>query len=177
MPIMDVARIRQHFPHGIPVPPELEALCAWFGEHDYPISGHFELYADEHESVRHWFGTDAVVDRFGVFGTGPDGSLYAFWRQDDGRVPVVHLGSEGENNFVLAGNMRDFLRLLAVGYSEIGFDDLASPPDADGVNPEFRRWVEDTFAVRVPRVGSDVTEPAQASHQNFQQWIDGVPGG
>lgn len=159
------------------MPPELASLCAWLGEHGYPISGGFELYADEHDSVRHWFATDAVVDRFGVFGKGPDGSLYALWRQDDGRFPIVHMGSEGQNNFVLAGSMRDFLRLLAVGYSEIGFDDLSALPDADGVNPEFQRWVESTFGVRVPRCGRDVTGPAQASHQDFEQWINGVVGG
>jgi hypothetical protein len=135
------------------------------------------LYADEHESVRNWFGTDSVVDRLGVFGAGPDGSLYAFWRQDDGRIPVVHMGSEGQNNFVLAGNMRDFLRLLAVGYGEIGFEDLSAPPDPDGVNAAFRDWVETTLGIRVPAVGSEITAPAQATHQDFQRWIDGVIDG
>jgi hypothetical protein len=80
----------------------------------YPISGHFELYADTHESIRHRFGTDADVDRFGVFGWGPDRSLHAVSRQDDGRYPVVYLGSEGQNNFVLAANMVD-LAINATG--------------------------------------------------------------
>jgi hypothetical protein len=171
---MDITKIRNRFPAGIAVPPELESLCTWLAKHGYPISGGFELYADEHESIRHWFGTDAVNDRFGVFGTGPDGSLYAIWRQDDGRTPIVHMGSEGQNNFVLAGKMLDFLRLLAVGYDEIGFADLAAPPDGDGVNPAFRRWVEETFRTRVPATGVEIRSPAQASHQDFQSWIDAV---
>ena len=40
----------------------------------------------------------------------------ALWLQDDGHCRVVHLGSEGQNLFVLARDMRDFLLLLAVGY-------------------------------------------------------------
>ena len=175
---VDAAKIQRYFPSGMTVPAELAALCAWLGENGYPISGHFELYADEHESIRHWFGTGAVVDRFGVFGTGPDGSLYALWRQDDGRLPVVHMGSEGQNNFVLAPDMREFLRLLAIGYDEIGFDDLdAPPPDRKGVNAAFRKWVEQTFGVRVPATGSEITTPAQASHEDFQAWIERVVGG
>jgi len=50
----------------------------WHETHGYPISGRFELYADIQDSIRHWFGTPTLVDRFGVFGNGPDGSLFTF---------------------------------------------------------------------------------------------------
>jgi hypothetical protein len=63
---------------------------------------------------------------------------------------------------------------LAIGYSEIGFDDLSQPPDAEGVNPAFQGWVRDTFKVSIPSTGIEITTPSQNQHQNFQAWIDDV---
>jgi hypothetical protein len=166
--------MQQHFPIGIKAPQELAMLCDWLKENGYPISGSFELMVDDHQAIRHWFRTNAFDDRFGVFGAGADGSLYALWRQDDGRIPIVHLGSEGVNNFVLAEDMKDFVRLLAVGYGEIGFDDLTEPPEIEGVNPAFQDWTRRTFGTAIPNFGIEITGPAGASHQNFQVWINDV---
>src|SRR5262245_50421868 len=127
--------LKRLFPTGIEFPEALRELCLWedrvppakTGFYDFPtyilklirqplpqvnkwISGYFRLTKDDYQSILHWFGSDAVSSRFAVFGSGPDGSIYAIWKQDDGRCPIVHLGSEGQNNFVLAGGMVDFLR-------------------------------------------------------------------
>ena len=162
------------FPSSIPVPYALDQLRQWTKKHGGPISGSFELRADTDGAIRHWFGTDAVLNRFAMFGAGADGSPYTLWRQDDGRTPVVHLGSEGTNNFVLAADFVQFLRLLAVGYSEIGFENLGLPPSPEGINPAFQTWVERMFFVKVPATGSLITEPAQRTHQNLQAWIEHV---
>jgi hypothetical protein len=189
----------KRFPREIEFPAALRQLCLWeeqimpprvgfFGipvylnkllhvpqpQRDKWISGHFRLTADNFGFIRHWFGAEAVVHRLGVFGSGPDGSTYAIWLEDDGRRPIVHLGSEGQNNFVLAGDMVDFIRLLAVGYDEIGFADLTRPPESQHVNKRFQKWVADTFRVSIPQTGIDIVGPARASHQDLQPWIENV---
>jgi hypothetical protein len=98
---MNADQIAARFSSRIQMPDELRQLCSWLERNGYPISGGFELRIDTGHSIKYWFGKDSVTDRFGVFGAGPDGSLYALWLQDDGRIPVVHMGSEGENNCVL----------------------------------------------------------------------------
>ena len=168
---MKVEQLQATFPTSIAIPDALAQLCAWHEFNGYPISGGFELYADVHNSIELWFGTPAVVDRFGVFGCGPDGSLFAIWRQDDGRQPIVHMGSEGQNNFVLACNGVDFLRLLAIGYDEIGFEDLSQPPTT-APNKLFQNWVAQTFAVSIPTIGSEITKAAENTHDNFEAWIE-----
>jgi hypothetical protein len=77
---------------------------------------------------------------------------------------------------VLAADFVQFLRLLAVGYDEIGFDDLSVPPTGDGVNPAFRDWVQTTFSVELPATGSEITEPAQRNHEDFEAWIQRIVG-
>jgi hypothetical protein len=174
---MDADKLKSRFPSRIDFPAALGELCAWHETNGSPISGYFELYADEHDSITHWFGTDAVADRLAVFGSGPDGSLYCIWRQEDGRQPIVHLGSEGLNNFVLAGNMVDFIRLLAAGYGELGFEDLAEPPEPGGVNPRFQEWVRRTFVVTIPKVGAEIVDPAKRGHEDLEGWIEKVIAG
>jgi hypothetical protein len=174
MPIPTADEIEAKFSPRIALPHELRQLCSWVQTHGYPISGCFEIRANYYDAIRYWFGKDTVTDRFGMFGAGADGSLYNLWIQDDGRIPIVHMGSEGENNFVLASNFKEFLRLLAVGYDEIGFDDLSVPPKSEDINPEFQSWVRETFQVSIPTVGTEITLPAQAQHQDFQAWIEQV---
>ncbi len=159
---MDANALAGSFPSSIPFPPELLLLCHWVCSHGYPISGFFQLCEHDEEILQIWFGTDQAVGHLAQFGSGPDGSLYCIWRQPDGRMPVVHMGSEGQNNFVLAANAVDFLRLLALGYDEIGFDDLRSPPVGERMNPSFKAWVSETFKVAIPEIGAEITEPAHA---------------
>ena len=87
-------------------------------------------------------------------------------------MPIVQMGSEGQNNFVLASDAVGFLRLLAIGYDEIGFADLLSPPDGDEVNPAFQEWVSKTFKVSIPETGNEITRHAQEAHDDFQKWIN-----
>ena len=167
---MKVEQFRETFPSDIAVPDELAQFCRWH-ELDSPTVSGFRLYADVDNSIELWFGTPTVVDRFGVFGSGSDGSLFAIWRQDDGRQPVVFMDSDGQDNFVLASNCVDFLRLLAVGYDEIGFDNLSQPPE-EAPDSQFRDWVKQTFAVAIPRFGDEIVEAAMDTHDDFQAWIN-----
>ncbi len=168
---MNIKHLRTTFPTNIPIPDALAQLCEWEETNGYPISGGFELYADTHDSIALWFGASSVVDRFGVFGTGPDGSLYAIWHQDDGRQTIVHMGSEGQNNFVLASNFIAFLGLLAIGYEEIGFADLSQPP-MEAPNLAFQHWVTENFEVIVPAIGAEIVDSACETPDDFQTWIN-----
>lgn len=159
------------FPPAIAIPQELILLRAWLMEHGYPISGYFELRADDYDVMGAWFDRKPVAQRLAMFGAGPDGSPYSLWVQDDGRISVVHMGSEGTNNCVLTTNFVQFLRLLAVGYDEIGFDDLAAPPPEDCVNPAFQDWVRRTFSVEIPETGLEITDAARNNCQDFQAWM------
>ena len=164
--------IEGRFPPNIRMPEELRHFCSWVMENGYPISGCFKLRSDYYEAVKYWFGKDDFVHRFGMFGAGADGSLHNLWVQDDGKVVVVHMGSEGDSNFVLAENFKDFLRLLAIGYSELGFDDLSKPPAPEGINPKFQQWVRDTYKVTIPTLGSEIIVPAKERCQDFTAWIE-----
>lgn len=166
-------------PAQITIPAALKQLCNWTDVNGYPISGYFELRADDGATMQYWLGFGDVSDRFGIFGAGGDGSLYAFWMDDENNQKIVHLGSEGGQLYILAENFVDFLRLLAIGYDEIGFADLNMPieewnaatgqeKDA-GINFRFREWVEKEFKVQIPNKGSDIVD---TNNKAFSSWIE-----
>ena len=72
-----------------------------------------------------WFRSHAEDEHLAQVGVGPDGAMYCICRQADGSQSVVHLGSAGDTLKVLAANMWEFLVLLAIGYGELGCDELA----------------------------------------------------
>ena len=171
--------IAKGIPHEIALPEQLKKLTEWLDQNGYPISGHFELRADDGETIRYWLGFNNISNRFGVFGAGPDGSLYAFWLDDDRNQKIVHLGSEGGELYILASNFIDFLRLLAIGYDEIGFADLSmsvkewnislGESENDGVNQKFIKWVENEFGVTIPQKGIEIVD---VKDKSFENWIN-----
>lgn len=169
---MDADALAKSFPASISLPDEFRSLCDWVAANGYPISGFFELREHDDETIRLWFGSEKAIGHLAQFGSGPDGSLYCIWRQEDGRSPFVHMGSEGQNNFVFATDALDFLGLLAIGYDELGFDDLSSPPAGERVSRRFQSWVSSTFNDSIPRTGCEITERAQRAHDDFQEWVN-----
>ncbi|NNE00270.1 MAG: hypothetical protein HKN47_23370 [Pirellulaceae bacterium] len=173
---MDANTLAASFPATIALPPEIRALCDWTAANGYPISGYFELREHDDETLRCWFGSEAAIGDLAQFGAGADGSLYCIWRSPDDSQSIVHLGSEGDAIFVLASNPLEFLRLLAIGYDEIGFADLKSPPTQEdreeNVNANFQRWVSDTYSVSIPDTGADIVQPDSQKHADLQAWID-----
>jgi hypothetical protein len=109
----------------------------------------------------------------------------AFWLDDSGIQHIVHLGSGSGSilTCVLATDAVDFLRLLAIGYDEICWDDdFDKPPNAKGgtfvhPNVEFQKWVSNTFAVEIPRTAAEIVlHPskmgAAQSDDPFWQWVE-----
>jgi hypothetical protein len=144
------------------------------------IAGEFmEFAAEGSANVKYWFGKGSthqlVWDRLCVFAqTGGDGSMGAFWLDDGGNQKIVHMGSGSGSMLacVLAEDPIDFLRLIAVGYEEIGWGGFSEPPDfsvqPDGSklsqHVEFQDWVRTTFDVTIPIKGDEIVKNESEMH-------------
>jgi hypothetical protein len=150
-----------------------------------------EFFAQGNINLKYWFGHDKpdVLNRLCVFAkTGGDGSMAAFWLDDNGKQKIVHMGSGSGSTLVcvLADDPVDFLRLIAIGYEEICREDqFANPPNADcseddpyiHPNVEFQNWVEKTFSVTIPQTAMEIVQyPSKIgdtdSDDPFWQWVD-----
>lgn len=136
--------------------------------------------------LHQWFGAehDEIKQRLCVFAqTGGEGSMGAFWLSDADEVKIVHLGSGSGSllNCVLADNGVDFLRLLAIGYDEICWDEaFDSPPEANTEfivqpNIEFQNWVKETFHVTIPETALEIVKHSSSmddkdSKDEFWNW-------
>jgi len=175
--------IKKGIPNKITLPIALKKLCEWTEQNGYPISGCFELRADDGQTMDYWTGypTDKnLTDRLGFFGVGSTGDLYGFWIDKAGNQKIIYLSTEGGGErYVLANNFVDFLRLLAIGYDEIGWADMNKSPEEwnveqglnknEGINPKFREWVEQEFQVKTPKKGAEI---ADFDNKEFYNWTE-----
>lgn len=147
------------------------------------------FYPGGTENLKYWFGQEyeELEHRLCVFAqSGGEGSECAFWLNDNGELKIVHMGSGSGSmlSCVLADNAVDFLRLLAIGYDEICWDEEYpyppnEAPDNDfQVNPNtaFQNWVTQTFGVEIPKTALEIVKhPAQmddeSSEDEFFNWI------
>ncbi len=112
---------------------------------------------------------DEVRRRLLVFAqSGADGSECALWLDDEGRTQIVHIGSGSGSMMtcILVKNPLDFLRLLAIGYDEICWDeDYPLPPNSNKdntfvyPNTQYQEWVQNTFHTTIPKIGLEVANP------------------
>jgi hypothetical protein len=169
-------RIKAHVPKGTILPDELRKVCDYLDNTGYPISGCMKLRPDDFGGVCAWFGNDDLMaSNFAYFGAGPDGSILSFWLlngKDATRTPIVHLGSEGSNNIVLAEDFHSFLRLFGIGYDELGFDNLQEPPESPESAANFRVWLERELAIVCPATGIEIVTEAQKKCPDIQVAID-----
>jgi hypothetical protein len=171
---MNVATLAKGFPNGITVPAELQALCTFADRNEGRVSGLFEFDSDGRASALAWFdGDTAAADQFAVFGCGPDGSLYAFWLHagpDAAKAPIVLLDSECEGSGVIAADMREFLRLLAIGYDEPGRYPTLQPDNLDNAK-EFQEWLKSEFYLVPPATAEAIVDSARNEHPDLMAWI------
>jgi hypothetical protein len=116
----------------------------------------FDSAEETTDWIRHWTGNhDLDGDAFHVFGQDGTGGLAALWCVRPGRPlteqPVVFMGSEGEVG-VVAGNLSDFLWLLADGFGPM---EVVENPDRDA-RPQPR------LAELAARHATTPRRPAQA---------------
>ena len=174
--------------HGFLYP--LSKLNAGWSESERPGGTIVEFLAEGNVHLKQWFGEEYahLARRLYVFcKTGGDGSSAAFWIDDYGRQRIVHLGSGSGSVLVcvLADDPIDFLRLLAIGYDELCWNEDFSHPPNQGPdsgaffvrpNVRFRTWVCDTFDVTIPTTGLEIVKhPAEmgqaASPDDFHSWF------
>ena len=167
------------FPSGLPVPAPLQALL-----HECPdlpdgqVSGSFAFRFEPAGEAARYFGdagnpgAAVAAQHLGIFGGGPDGSVLAVWRAPQGGFPVVYLSSEGGGR-VLAADMAQFLRLLAVGYDEFSlWNSFDSPPEEDGnVSPQLLGWLQ-AQGLTVPDTGEAIVDEAETCWPDFNGWTE-----
>ena len=112
---------------------------------------------------------DEVRRRLLVFAqSGADGSECALWLDDEGHTQIVHIGSGSGSMMtcILVKNALDFLRLLAIGYDEICWDeDYPLPPNSNKdntfvyPNTQYQEWVQNTFHTTISKIGLEVVTP------------------
>jgi hypothetical protein len=204
--------MKASFPDDMPFPEEFEKLFTWMEAHDfvqefngslfaglYPKehkgTSHVEFRPVDRDNVKAWTQSDdpAVLNRVAPFVlTGNDGSEAALWRDDDGRLKFVHLGSGSGSVMlcVLTDNPVDFLRLLAIGYQEVcwpeHYDMTPEEVHEKGYDPyvpplQFRAWVEETFGVEIPKTAAEIVTCDTPSMDDdnsddpFWRWVRKLP--
>jgi hypothetical protein len=162
-------------PEGTILPLELKSVCDYLDRHGYPISGCMKIRPDD-GALAAWFGGDApTASQFAGFGAGPDGSIVAFWLfagPDARSAPIIHLGSEGSGNKVLARDFRNFLALFGIGYDELGYDDLSKPPGDPNSALALRTWLLNEHAIRCPAVGAEIAAAAARECPDLRSCIE-----
>ena len=128
-----------------------------------------ESYRNELLEIQYKEHLDEVKHRLLVFAqSGADGSECALWLDDEGRTQIVHIGSGSGSMMtcILVKNALDFLRLLAIGYDEICWDeDYPFPPNSNKdntfvhPNSQYQEWVQNTFHTTIPKIGLEVATP------------------
>ena len=128
-----------------------------------------ESYRNELLEIQYKEHLDEVKHRLLVFAqSGADGSECALWLDDEGRTQIVHIGSGSGSMMtcILVKNALDFLRLLAIGYDEICWDeDYPFPPNSNKdntfvhPNTQYQEWVQNTFHTTIHKIGLEVVTP------------------
>jgi len=149
-----------------------------------------EFTPDGNKYLKYWFGNDRpeILERLCVFAkTGQDGSMAAFWIDDNNIQKIVHLGSGSGSTLVctLAEDAIDFLRLIAIGYDEIcwneEFDSLpnSNEKEAMTINPnkKFQKWIIRKFKTTIPSKASEIVKyPDEMGNENsmdaFNKWVN-----
>jgi hypothetical protein len=166
-------KVQTGFPTSMKFPDILSQLSSWDeGENqDRTISGSFELYTYGRDSLSRWIDQEAARNRLGIFGLTPDGGMYCIWLQDNGNQPVVYIGND-QFAMLLAKDIEDFLRLLAIGYDEICGPDLSHPPEEEsGINKNFQAWVSQKLNTTIPAVGQGIVDQAKIESDDIGEWL------
>jgi hypothetical protein len=146
-----------------------------------------------------WTACDdpSINERLIIFlRTGGDGSWAGLWLDDNDQQRIVHLGSGSGSDLlcILTNDMKDLIRLLAIGYNEHCWPEQFTQTPAElreqyrkGYGPEYneddypeppkalREFVECTLSLSVPTRASDLIQTtasmnAYESSDPFWNW-------
>jgi hypothetical protein len=173
--MLTVEEFKKNFPPNVEVPKLLLCLLEFQNQIKDWYSGYFELANFGREGLIAWFDDEIAASQFIQFGHNADGSLYCFWlynRSSIDSAPIVFLGSEGQDNAVLANNLEEFFALLAEGYEELGFSYGRLEKLETETNRKFREWLKKEFTITPPVDAEELIANAQANHPNLEKWIE-----
>ncbi len=170
-----------------------EKLRSEWTETERPGGTIIEFYPEGNVNLHYWFDNAApsIIDRLCIFArTGAEGSMAAFWLDENNEQKIVHLrsGSGSVMACVLADDPVDFLRLIAIGYDEICWNsEFSNPPnhnlDEDECrvlpNIKFQSWVANQFNTIIPKLALEIVKfPAEMGDTNSQdqfcQWLEKI---
>lgn len=83
---------------------------------------------------------------------------------------MILLDSECTDNKVIAADVREFLRLLAMGYEEPGRYPTLEPEDPDSADA-LRDWLSAEFGLTPPATGAELVAAAQQKHPDLAAWV------
>ncbi|MDX2676432.1 SMI1/KNR4 family protein [Streptomyces soliscabiei] len=142
---------------------------------DFEPYDDFDSAEETTDWIRNWTGNhDLDGDAFRVFGQDGTGGLAALWCVRPGRPlteqPVVFMGSEGEVG-VVAGNLSDFLWLLADGFGPM---EVVEIPDRDARPQPRLAELAARHATTPRRPARTVIAEAQSEFPSFAEDIDAL---
>ena len=147
-----------------------------------------EFYAEQESNL--WYVmNENTKNRMRVFArTGGDGSVAAFWLDDNGEQQIVHVGSGSGSVLacVLCTDPIDFLRLIAIGYDEICWDEEFSSPPREAFrrndftvkpNLKYQDWLVQEFKTTIPGTAHEIVKnPSEFGDVNsrdpFCNWLN-----
>ena len=160
--------VRLNFSKNIEFPDEIGKLCDWIQQTpiDYFMAD-FQLSEAAEDPLDAYFDNpEKYKQDITLFAHSANGGMFGIWR-NQGKQKFIHLGSEGNEWYVLSDNPVDFLRLLAIGYSDVVGEDWNKAP-AKLSEKRFAEWVESTFSVKIPQKGSEI---ATKTDRSLAEWI------
>jgi hypothetical protein len=157
--LADVARVEFEYDEGEGV--------------DYEPYDAFDPAQETTDWLRHWTGNHELDgDAYRVFGQDGTGGLCALWCVRPGRPlaeqPVAFLGSEGERG-VVAGNLSDFLWLLAEG---LGPMEVVEYEQYEGRPNAALTELAERHATTPRRTAREIITEAQAEFPTFSEDLD-----
>lgn len=145
------------------------------------------------KTLRYWFyGKDRelaaeIKQRLCVFArSGSDGSICALWMNDTSETKIVCVWVRAQRWPVFCLIMGlIFLRLIAIGYDEICWDEnFSMPPNSEGSyfivysNVDFQQWIKDMFKTTIPQTALELVTPAHMDDENsndeFLIWVNRI---
>lgn len=204
-----VQELEEILPDGIYIPEPIKKLYFWIEQNNlflnqnysdkkigilYPEKTLREYWTDnsreggtliEFSAYEDSFYAEKVKERLCFFAkSGGDGSMCALWKNANSETKIVHIGS-GSGSLLtctMAENAVDFLRLLAIGYSEICVEEyFLNPPNVRKEesliypNVKFQEWVTTEFDVTIPKTGLEIVKNAfHPSRDEFSKWFESV---
>jgi hypothetical protein len=152
--------------------------CDWVEDKHFTewMSAGFEQNETGKHTLTHFITEENIQNRFAAFGQSSDDCIFAVWKQDDGRLPVVFLGEAGTAK-ILAESIEDFIDLLAIGYRYVEADDITIEPIYDDEetkehfnNKAFRDFYTHTFKKEIATSGAEIKARASTC-DNLFDWL------